>query len=498
MNFYNENDPKAAAWLRELIAQGHIPPGDVDTRSITDISPNELTGYTQHHFFAGIGGWSLALKLAGWPATRSVWTGSCPCQPFSAAGKQRGTTDERHLWPVFHRLIDQCRPEVVFGEQVCSMEVIAGKQGKGLGISEEVSLEESREGLDSSRPDAGSQEATILRPIRFLSRNSGSNRQGSVRGLGPSVESAWWENVGQSLDRQADAIGGVYLSKHPHSLSCGEQRVGRLGRRDDADDRAFDHGSANSALQRALGIARKEFDDAIGGAWSAGVRADLEASGYSFGACDVPAAGVGAPHIRQRLFWVADPGHKSTRRGARPSQTESGRAFGDASGRGASGGMADSDATERRPDSAAWHNATRENPGRAKGDIQSRTNCAVGGLEHAQSDGRQQRRTESGGRSTAGRCGVSRLGSPNLSRCEQQRGAVSVQPQQPPAELSGHTGSWSAAQLIPCADGKARRIEPGSFPLAHGVSGRVGLLRGYGNAIVPQIAAEFIQAFLES
>ncbi len=45
-------------------------------------------------------------------------------------------------------------------------------------------------------------------------------------------------------------------------------------------------------------------------------------------------------------------------------------------------------------------------------------------------------------------------------------------------------------------DGKARRVEPGTFPLAHGVPARVGRLRAYGNAIVPQIAAEFIQAFL--
>jgi DNA (cytosine-5)-methyltransferase 1 len=120
VNYYNEFDPKAAAWLRELIKAGHLPEGIVDERSITDIKPSELTGYTQCHFFAGIGGWSLALQLAGWPADRPVWTGSCPCQPFSAAGKHKGTTDERHLWPVFASLIAECRPPVVFGEQVPS------------------------------------------------------------------------------------------------------------------------------------------------------------------------------------------------------------------------------------------------------------------------------------------------------------------------------------------------------------------------------------------
>jgi len=118
--YYNEYDPKAAAWLRELIKQGHIADGVVDDRSIEDVRPDELAGFTQCHFFAGIGVWSYALRRAGWADDRPVWTGSCPCQPFSAAGKGAGFADERHLWPAFHHLISQCRPDVVFGEQVAS------------------------------------------------------------------------------------------------------------------------------------------------------------------------------------------------------------------------------------------------------------------------------------------------------------------------------------------------------------------------------------------
>lgn len=87
--YYNEFDARAAAWLRELIAEGLIAPGEVDERSILDVKPNDLKGFTQCHFFAGIGGWSLALRMAGWPDDRHVWTGSCPCQPFSEAGRQR-------------------------------------------------------------------------------------------------------------------------------------------------------------------------------------------------------------------------------------------------------------------------------------------------------------------------------------------------------------------------------------------------------------------------
>ncbi len=116
--YYNENDHFAAAWLRELIKAGLIAHGIVDERSIEDVTPNDLTGFIQLHWFAGIGGWSLALRLTGWPDSRPVWTGSCPCQSFSAAGKGAGFNDSRHLWPAFFNLIKECRPHTVFGEQV--------------------------------------------------------------------------------------------------------------------------------------------------------------------------------------------------------------------------------------------------------------------------------------------------------------------------------------------------------------------------------------------
>ena len=118
--YYNEIDPFAAQWLRNLIQAGHIADGVVDNRSIVDVSPGDLKGFSQCHFFAGIGVWSYALRNAGWRDDRQVWTGSCPCQPFSAAGAGKGFDDQRHLWPYFDRLISECRPATVFGEQVAS------------------------------------------------------------------------------------------------------------------------------------------------------------------------------------------------------------------------------------------------------------------------------------------------------------------------------------------------------------------------------------------
>lgn len=136
--YYNEIDQFAAQWLRSLIKEGLIPDGEVDTRSIADVQPDDLRGFTQCHFFAGIGGWSQALRLAGWADDRPIWTGSCPCQPFSVAGKGKGTADERHLWPVFHSLIRECRPPVVMGEQV------AGAAGYGWfgGVAADLEAED--------------------------------------------------------------------------------------------------------------------------------------------------------------------------------------------------------------------------------------------------------------------------------------------------------------------------------------------------------------------
>lgn len=120
--FYNEIDQHCCAWLSNLMDAGLISPGVICDKSIEDIQPRSLMRYDRVHMFAGIGGWEYAFQLAGWrpePGVRA-WTGSCPCQPFSSAGKGDGFADERHLWPAWFHLIRECRPNVVFGEQVAS------------------------------------------------------------------------------------------------------------------------------------------------------------------------------------------------------------------------------------------------------------------------------------------------------------------------------------------------------------------------------------------
>ena len=340
--YYNEFEPYAAQWLRNLIDKKLIAEGDVDDRSIRDVAPGDLKGYTQCHFFAGIGVWSYALRLAGWPDDRPVWTGSCPCQPFSAAGKGAGFADERHLWPEFHRLISECRPPVVFGEQVASKD--------GLG-------------------------------------------------------------------------------------------------------------------------------------WLDAVCADMEASNYAIGAADLCASGVGAPHIRQRLWFVGErlADASGERRNGQPVRLQPGQqrqAGVETSGCSSTGGLADADSE----DTGGWR-VQRPGQGDGPSDGAARERSAglrtVGGLADASDDGSQGRLR--GGKDaerqaidgSAGRNGSDRRPSPT-------------------------DGYWRDADWLHCRDGKWRPVEPGTFPLAHGAPARVGRLRAYGNAIVPQAAAEVIGAYLDA
>jgi DNA (cytosine-5)-methyltransferase 1 len=327
--YYSENDPYAAEWLRVLILEGLIAPGYVDERSIEDVTPNDLRGFTQCHFFAGIGGWSYALRLAGWHDRRPVWTGSCPCQPFSTAGKGGGFTDERHLWPGWFHLIDVCRPPIIFGEQ--------------------------------------------------------------------------------------------------------------------------------SASKAAL-------------AWLDLVSVDLEATGYAVGAGDIPAAGAGAPHIRQRLYWVADRRQGLEVLGKQPARQECTAV----ERSGEAGGMGHSSSARGGRHAGAV-------PG-AEGSVGREVRSLVDesqspGTPRGLGDAGAERQQQHAQRYSEAQCGVARQAS---------RGS----------DVDRSSG-WSNPEWIYCRDGKYRPVEPGTSPLASGISGRVGLLRGYGNGICAPLAAAFIEAYDE-
>lgn len=353
--YYNDNDPKVCAWLRELIKARLITDGAVDSRSITEIHPQDLRGFDRCHFFAGIGGWDHALDLALW-GDAPVWTGSCPCQPLSCAGQRKGHADERHLWPAFYSLIAECQPPVCFGEQVAS------KDGRE---------------------------------------------------------------------------------------------------------------------------------------WLAGVRADLEGAGYAIGASDLCAAGVGAPHRRQRLYWVAHTNGGKPSNGGLQRSWEHGLKQKD----GSFNALENSEHTQRRQEHGPRQDGlNREDIRRKEAHSIAGTRsavCAVDNPASTRCDGTEQN-PKSNSRDEArvrvsGHAGASGVMGHSTSR------GCGIGGDATQTGNGGHVErtSWSRYTTVLCRDGKTRRFEPESFPLAYGLPGRVGLLRGYGNAIVPQLAAEFIAAFLD-
>lgn len=368
MNYYNEWDPQAAAWLRELIENKLIPEGVVDERSITEVQAKDLKGFTQCHFFAGIGGWPLALQIAGIPATQRLWTGSPPCQPFSAAGKQLGQFDPRHLAPVFLNLVSQCRPAILFGEQVA-----------------------------------------------------------------PAIAKSWMCDLQTHLEGESYAVGFAVLP------ACG---VGAPHKRDRLFFGAHNMADGNDDRQQS-GSRRR------GRGESSGERNDIRRGGTP--------DELAHPNCEQRN---RGGGERARRR------VESANGSGDCR-------VADADNT--RPQ-------RRERMRECADKQPIRPGSVAGGM--AQSDGEQQR---------------------PIRRARKRIKDVSAGREQDSATLTGfcgdnetdpHNGFWSDADWLGCRDGKFRPVEPGTFPLANGIPTRVGRLRGYGNAIVPQVAAEFIKAFM--
>lgn len=360
--YYNENDPVCVEVLRELMRRNVIVPGEVDGRSIKEVTANDLRGFTQCHFFAGAGLWSVAARLAGWPDDRALWTGSCPCQPFSQAGKGLGEADPRHLWPDFHRLIDACRPAVVMGEQV------AGKAGRD---------------------------------------------------------------------------------------------------------------------------------------WFHGVRSDLAGSGYEGRAVDIPACSVDAPHIRNRLYWIArSQGMADTDgcgRDGRQEASQRGAERGTAAERAA--GVTLGYAVEPRSQRYSRHGGSAAGRALARGSVAAANGGGqlVNAAGIGRGEGRSEHEIRRGRDAAANANGADMADAHSDGRSARERHDQAPRHGHSAGSTDGRNGTfWSGADWIVCHDGKARRAESSIRLLADGMAGRIDLWRIAGNSIVPQLAAEVIAAYLEA
>ncbi len=306
-----------------------------------------------------------------------------PCQPFSAAGKQLGRDDARHLGPHFVELVRACKPPVLFGEQVASSAVF------------------------------------------------GKAASGAKRAAASAPEWSWF---------------------------------------DDLSDR-------------------------------------LEAAHYAVGAGDIPAAGIGAPHILQRCFFGA----------VRLADADLG-------GEGMVGGRGDSLGIWGTRDAWSGHRSSDADGGLAdaddarsqgRGGMPERSGeCSSGarGVEGGLADASSERRDRLDALLRQGQVDL-----PEITR----RGEAGKRTDTPHSQ-------WANPDWLFCRDGKWRPAESSIFGVADGIPGelvrsgayvpassplsprqagidrhapgarRVMRLRGYGNAIVPQAAAEFVVAFCDA
>ena len=510
--YYNEFDPKAAAWLRELIKQGHIAPGDVDERSISDVTPDDLRGYTQCHFFAGIGVWSYALRQAGWPDDRPVWTGSCPCQPFSSAGKRKGTSDERHLWPHWFHLISQCRPCNVFGEQVAS------KDGRAWFDTVQADMEALGFAVGAADLCAAGVGAPHIRQrLWFYGRSGASGHIADVK----------WREYDQP-ESVAEASDDRPQGRLPGWQDTQRQMVNGSAGRDSATERMGDSSCEPSERDTR----------SVSGTQAQEHRKGFKNGRFAVGPTDASDTqpermgdSVGNGRQQQSNGRGSDgEGVGSTGR----EQKQSGKAS------GSTERMADDQLQQRQG------GATSDNEARGR-DEEPATLAGLGGTQRMADAEREQRIGRRSGEAvhepgaqqrTERLCDVDRMGDTDMSRegkigeihsgsGDERKGGVSTRmaddtsggrrqerqdnrrcdegdrtqgfTARPTGERSNNTacptnGFWRNADWLGCRDGKFRPVEPGTSPLVNGAAARVGRLRGYGNAIVAQVAQTFIEA----
>lgn len=376
--YYNEFDAKKGAALKALMDDGFITAGDIDTRPIQDVRSDDLKHYDRCHFFAGIGLWDYALNLARWPEGLRVWTGSCPCQPFSTAGRQKGKRDDRHLWPSWFGLIQECRPPVIFGEQVAN-----------------------------------------------------------------AISKGWLDDVYQGLEAEDYAVGSAVLPACSVGAPHKRDRLWFVAHTAHSDDRR-NAGEFQGADECEKAQRQERRSAELSGA---GIMGDTQHNGQH-------AAAIDGSHEK-----IDDRGAEKQNRTLKPSGTSSARPL-------PSEAMADS-ALKRSADNNAEYGETKQEQYRGR----SR------GISLANAGGERSQRPRE-------------LSRPLCSKKNTEREANRV--------VYDSSRHWEDGQWIICPDEKQRLIEPSICLLADGHPERVGLLHSAGDAIVPQVAAGFIECSLDA
>jgi len=165
------------------------------------------------------------LDATKWRGTIDLVTGGFPCQPFSCAGKRKGAADDRYLWPEMLRVIAECQPRWVLGENVPGIigmeldKVLADLEGEGYETGTLI--------IPACAVDA----PHIRSRIWVVAHSCGMEREAraevaKVLRILPENESEY-DNTHGSSENVADADGErCEDSRERYGASCEFRRVG--------------------------------------------------------------------------------------------------------------------------------------------------------------------------------------------------------------------------------------------------------------------------------
>ena len=355
-----------------------------------------------------------------------VIVGGFPCQPFSHAGKQRAQDDPRHLWPEMFRLIRECRPTWVIGENVAGIiklgldEVLSDLESEGY-ATRTFNIPACAVGAPHIR-----QRLWIIAHADSPGEPDGDTRQGQL-GFG------WSETSSHGSD--ADESGSHRAAEHQQDPKHGQTQL--------RDKQVGEFGQMGKDVADAK-------NNGVG--W----RQQQSQSGEGTGD-------------------VADA-DSERRHGGAEEHGSHGREFVAGSGRD----VADAD----RSGQSASAGRGQDNRNEARDDFGRR------GEDVADASSGRQRRSGKGQMEQSGRAETKRtsetLADTDETGCEQQRRSKSAQEEQPSLE---HGGSLSDAASGNRPE-VWWKVEPPVGRVVDGLPNRVPQLRALGNSIIPQIAQE--------
>jgi len=431
-----------------------------------------------------------------------IITGGFPCQPFSVAGKQKGTSDDRHLWPEMFRIIKTFKPRFVIGENVRGIVNIQD----GV-VFETVCTDLESEGYEVQPfniPAAGVGAPHRRERIWFIAiREESVVNSDNIRFKQHSTtkEETSWRGTSATFESTSNVGNSKYNGSPISEIGREFQKNNKIwGQEEQKSSREFERTSRPNSERVGSGgtIGSEQYSERTMGREIQRIQKSTEIS-------QSPRSNVAntvgeyegreisrSDEEKRRIQEEHRTEHSTTRKSSRTSEVRNGdngyetteSNVADTEGlrfRGRSGeerGIKKNEFQQTEQKGSSFRSETERRSSQSGGDD-------VADTESIGSDvrGREQHQGERSGQGEIG--GASSQDDANSygKRLEGFRGEHKLRNSEE-EEQTSRDGWWS--------------VEPNVGRVAHGVSGRVHRLKGLGNSIVPQIVEEIGKALIKA